>query len=160
MPDYRQSRTVGPPGRGMQQEVALPQAATVHYFVNQNLNIRLVDEDAEKWARDFSRIPTSQLRRFYEHVLGLRRRLDVESEQGAAREQTFERLRAEFKMLRAKAAYTFGRAESQKKDSYRSLLQFFTDHTAAVKTVKDFEAFCQHFQAVVAFHKVFVVVKE
>jgi CRISPR-associated protein Csm2 len=114
-----------------------------------------VDEEAVRWAKEFKDIKASQLRRFYEHVLSLRRRLDVESEQatGSRSEDAFARLRPEFKMLRAKAVYTYGRAGTRDRPAFQRLAQFFTNHTAAVQNLKDFEAFCQHFQAVMAFHK-------
>jgi len=90
------------------------------------------------------------LRRFYETVLSLKRRLELAAVSGDA---GFDRLRAEFKMLRAKAVYTQGRAASREKNAFTNLLQFFTNHTAAVQNARDFAAFYQHFQAVMAFHK-------
>ncbi len=57
-----------------------------------------------------------------------------------------------FEMLKAKASYAYGR---DKKDELYQLLTFFTHHTKAVKDAKDFEAFVQYFEAVVAYHKFF-----
>lgn len=146
-------RRGGPPPRQDSGTQQLPAAQPVHYFEQGRLSPALVDEKAEEWARKLAGIKASQLRRFYESVLGLKRRMDLEAEGGAAREAAFERLRAEFKMLRAKAVYTQGRAASRDRAAYGELLQFFTNHTAAVKNAREFAAFCQHFQAVVAFHK-------
>ncbi len=110
----------------------------------------LLETRAEQVAQSL-RIKPTQLRRFYDDVLRIRQRLETASGTDATqREQTFEHLRAEFKMLKAKAAYAHGRDERMFPEE---LLQFFIDHTASVKTAKDFDAFCRHFQAVVAFHR-------
>ena len=55
-------------------------------------------------------------------------------------------------LLRAKAAYTWGR-QSKYPDE---LVAFFTRHAHSVKTKADFlRGFQPHFEAVMAFHKVF-----
>lgn len=148
-----QNRRGGPPPRREDEIQQLPKPEPVQYFEKDRLRPALVDEEAEAWARRFASIKASQLRRFYENVLSLKRRLDLESEGGATRDAAFERLRAEFKMMRAKAVYTQGRAASRDRAAFGDLLKFFTNHTASVKTAHDFAAFCQHFQAIVAFHK-------
>jgi CRISPR-associated protein Csm2 len=127
----------------------------VEYFKGGVLNAELLDEGAEKVAQQLGGVSPSQLRRFYEDVLSLSRRLALEAEGSGneARENAFARLRPEFKMLRAKAVYTCGRAESNKQGDYHALMQFFIDHTANVRSVQEFDAFCKHFQAVLAFHK-------
>jgi CRISPR-associated protein Csm2 len=143
----------GPPPRpqgGYQSSAAeLPKPQPVSYFENGNkLRAALVDTEAEDWAGQFRDVSTSQLRRFYEHVITLRRRLDECPDEKRLNE--FELLRPEFKMLKAKAAYTVGRETKR-----LPLLQFFVNHTNAVKTVHDFSAFVRHFEAVIAFHKYF-----
>lgn len=147
-------RRGGPPPRREDDMRQLPRAQRVQYFDSEGrLRPALVDEEAEEWARKFAGIKASQLRRFYESVLSLKRRLELAAEGGLNRDAGFDRLRAEFKMLRAKAVYTQGRAASRDRGAFASLLQFFTNHTAAVQNARDFAAFCQHFQAVMAFHK-------
>jgi CRISPR-associated protein Csm2 len=147
-PTYRRD---GPPSQRENDARQLPQPQRVQYFDSEGrLRPALVDEEAEEWARKFAGIKASQLRRFYETVLSLKRRLELAAESGDA---GFDRLRAEFKMLRAKAVYTQGRAASRDRVAFTNLLQFFTNHTAAVRDARDFAAFCQHFQAVMAFHK-------
>ncbi|HOL71237.1 MAG TPA: type III-A CRISPR-associated protein Csm2 [Bryobacteraceae bacterium] len=147
-------RRGGPPPRREDDTNKLPQAQPVKYFdADGRLRPALVDEEAEAWAKKFTEIKASQLRRFYETVLNLKRRLELAAESGLNRDAAFERLRAEFKMLRAKAVYTRGRAASREKNAFTNLLQFFTNHTAAVQNARDFAAFYQHFQAVMAFHK-------
>ncbi len=141
----------GPPPR---EEIRLPDPQPVKYFVDENgVNARLdpdlLDKTAEEWAKKFDQLSASQLRRFYEHVLGLQRQLELESRDGD-REASFDRLRADFKMLKAKAAYAYKRQGAK---IPRDFLQFVVNHVKAVNTARDFEAFAKHFQAVVAFHK-------
>lgn len=134
---------------------SLPAPRQVTYFqADGSLMPALMDSQAEDLARQLSQVTTTQLRRFYDDVLTLRQRLAAEQRQGRDREAVFNDLRADFKMLKAKAVYTYGRSEKEKtKTVLRPLLQFFIDHVAAVNSARDFEAFCKHFQAVVAFHK-------
>ncbi|HEY3443125.1 MAG TPA: type III-A CRISPR-associated protein Csm2 [Paludibaculum sp.] len=153
----------GPPygGRGPQQqeEMRIPSAQPVVYLETGKVNATLFDEEAERWAKEFKEIATSQLRRFYEHVVTLRRTAEIEREQNPnlGDEGVFERIRPEFKMMKAKAAYTAGRADRRDKPKYLALLQFCVNHTHSVKTMKDFEVFCRHFESVVAFHKFYEV---
>jgi CRISPR-associated protein Csm2 len=144
------SAPVRPSPQGPQrEEIQLPTPQPVHYFTGGNLDPALLDKDAEQWAKKLKQLSSSQLRRFYEHVLGLDRRLNLESQHGD-REQAFSRLRAEFKMLKAKAAYAFKRHGAKVPPEF---LQFIINHVNAVNTVREFDAFTKHFQAVVAFHK-------
>ena len=130
---------------------SLPTPRPVIYFQpDGSLVPALMDHQAEDLAQRLSQVTTTQLRRFYDDVLTLRHRLAAEQRQGRDKEAMFNDLRADFKMLKAKAVYAHGRSE---KTMPRPLLQFFIDHVAAVNSARDFEAFCKHFQAVVAFHK-------
>lgn len=130
---------------------SLPTPQPVIYFQpDGSLVSALMDSQAEDLAQRLSQVTTTQLRRFYDDVLTLRQRLTAEQRQGHDKEAVFNDLRADFKMLKAKAVYAHGRSE---KTMPRPLLQFFIDHVAAVNNARDFEAFCKHFQAVVAFHK-------
>ncbi len=133
-----------PSGNQPSQMPTIPKPEKVEYLRNDHLREELVDVEAQNWAERFKDVKPTQLRRFYEHVLALKRRLD----ESPNPQQLFEAIRAEFKMLKAKAVYTAGR-----NNKLQPLLQFFVNHTAAVKTLKDFEAFLKHFEAVVAFHK-------
>ena len=131
----------------------MPQARDVVYFKDDRPDPDLMDRVAEDQAKDFDRegLKPTQLRRHYDDVITLRQRLNaMASKPGEARERAFDALRADFKMLKAKAAYAYGRDH---KTFPKSLLQFFVDHVHSVKTARDFDVFFQHFQAVVAFHK-------
>lgn len=138
--------------QGANQARTLPSPRPVQYYRDGNLSAPLLEQEAESVAKSLQQMKASQLRRFYDDVVSLRRRLDLESEPGTeSRDRTFDTLRAEFKMLKAKAVYANGRDRGRTFPD--EMLQFVIDHVSAVKTARDFEAFCRHFQAVVAFHK-------
>ena len=149
---YQQRGGQGGRGYGNPPEPkSLPTPRPIIYFQpDGSLVSGLMDHQAEDLAQRLSQVTTTQLRRFYDDVLALRQRLAAEQRQGRDKEAVFNDLRADFKMLKAKAVYAHGRSE---KTMPRPLLQFFIDHVAAVNSARDFEAFCKHFQAVVAFHK-------
>lgn len=132
---------------------SIPTPQPVEYFDGEGrLRPALVDSEAEERAKKLRNVTSTQLRRFYEEVLNLRQRIRPKGkEQGPHQEErAFEALRAEFKMLKAKAFYAHGRSN---KIFPEELLQFFVDHVQAVNKAEDFNAFFQHFQAVVAFHR-------
>ncbi len=138
-------------GNGASNTKTLPTPRAIQYFQADGALVpALMDSQAEELAQQLSQVTTTQLRRFYDDVLTLRQRLAAEQRQGRDKEALFNELRADFKMLKAKAVYAHGRSE---KTMPRPLLQFFIDHVAAVNNAREFEAFCKHFQAVVAFHK-------
>lgn len=130
------------------EELLRPPAQKVMYFVGNDrkaIDGRLLAEEAEKVARNLAKMPASQLRRFYAEVMSLKRRVEL------AR-TTDEEVRARMLLLRAKAAYTWGRQKSYPAE----LVRFFTRHAASVQTRDDFlRGFQPHFEAVMAFHRVF-----
>ena len=126
----------------------------VRYFENETLRPELLDEEALRVGQALADqgLKSAQLRRFYGDVLGLRRRFETESgvvppEQ---RESIFQEILPEFRLLRAKAYYAHKR-----KIIPDVMKQFVQQHVDAVKTSKDFLAFCRHFEAVVAYHYFF-----
>lgn len=130
---------------------------TVEYFDNNgNLREELVDADAETEGKTLAeaKLKHTQLRRYYEDVLNLRRRLEHEcaNQPDRSEEEVFRRLRPEFKMLRAKAYYAHKRSSKIFPDQFKD---FIERHVHSVQTAAQFRAFCQHFQAVVAFHRVY-----
>lgn len=157
----RQAPGNKPPGgggfnrpQGSQGGAPQIQPKPVKYFGSDGVpDARLLDEDAERLAKDLADegLAPTQLRRFFEDVLVLRRRLEHEMiNRGESQEAVFQRLLPEFKMLKAKAYYAKKRLRNKFPDK---LIQFFVDHTSAVKNVADFGMFCKHFEAVVAFHR-------
>lgn len=139
-------------GGGRSGARSLPAAQTVRYLEGEAIRAALLDGEAWRWAEKLQDVTNTQLRRFYDHVLNLRRRLEVETRDTGKdeRERVWQRLRPEFLMLRAKAAYASQRPSNRLPEE---ALQFVMDHTASVKTAAEFEAFCKHFQAVLGFHR-------
>ena len=128
-----------------------PPSKSVEYYVNKHINPELVDEIAESQAKELLDIAPTQLRRFYEDVLTLRRRLEVAAGQAQLTPAAaFDALRVDFKMLKAKAHYAVARNLRLK-----PLKTFFDLHVPKVTTAQDFHIFCKHFEAVIAFHKFF-----
>jgi CRISPR-associated protein Csm2 len=129
----------------------LPKPNNVRYFDDKGrLDPDLMDKEAAETAQALKHVKTTQLRRFYDDVNNLQRRLGAEKAHGVSENDAFEALRADFKMLKAKATYAHGRSDQTFPQAF---LQFVYDHVHSVKTARDFRAFCKHFQAVVAFHK-------
>lgn len=130
-------------------------AGKFSYFTAEgNLREALVDHEAEEQGKALKDVAPAQLRRYYEDVLNLRRRLEHESANvpGADPEKIWQKLRPEFRMLRAKAYYAHKRSEKVFTAEFRN---FIEKHVRSVETLKEFLAFCRHFEAVVAFHKVY-----
>lgn len=135
--------------------IAAPQnnGARVEYFEKSgNLREALVDSEAESVAKKLAaeKLTPTQIRAYYFEVLTLRRRVELEcanaSEEEA--EAIFLRYRPELKLLRAKVHYA--RARGTIKDEMKD---FMERHVRAVVKLRDFRAFCAHFEAVVAFHR-------
>jgi CRISPR type III-A-associated protein Csm2 len=108
----------------------------------------MLDAEARRVAEDLASLPASQLRRFYGSAMALRRRLELDTD----RKVPDEEIRSHLALLKAQAAYT------QKRNSRypKELVRFFTLHAASVQNRVDFlRGFQPHFEAVVAYHKVF-----
>jgi len=161
---YRGNSSSGPGGgRGGSSQQStmrqLPNPQTILYFINGQPSTDLVDREAENLGRALAvedGLKPTQLRRYYDDIQTLRTRLDAltqelsksHGEEKQARAAAFERLRADFKMLKAKAAYAHGRKLIPER-----LLTFFINHVHSVRNAEDFEVFFKHFQAVLAFHR-------
>lgn len=105
----------------------------------------LFDAEAQAEARLWSQIKSSQLRRFFGQVMADRRQFELNGPQ--ARD---EEAQVAMALLKAGAAYAAARDVARK-----PLAEFAAHHAERVKTVTDFRAFARHFEAVVAWHKVF-----
>lgn len=105
-------------------------------------------EEAQGWAK--MKIKSSQLRRFFGQVMADRRQLELKGPQ--ARD---EEAQVAMALLKAGAAYTAAREPDRK-----PLAEFAAHHAKLVRTVADFRAFARHFEAVVAWHKVFEKARE
>lgn len=157
--DDRTGAEPGSRGGGYRSlEQILRSQETVKYFTDPHrTSIRpdLLDREAEDIARKLQDIPASQLRRFFGTVMGIRRRIQVDSEFAS----NAEAIRAELAFLKASAAYTAKRLNytqaAKRKGDPLELVAMFTRHRNSVRDAKDFEAFARHFEAVIAFHKVY-----
>lgn len=125
----------------------------VPYYVNGKLNPDLVDTVAHTVAKTLGeKIRSSQIRRFYDDVIRLRQRLRQQASKVGSEEKAFEQLLADWKMLKAKVTYANAR---DNRTCPKEFKDFLVRHVDRVNTARDFEAFYQHFQAVIAFHKVY-----
>jgi len=148
-PPIPQPRPGDRPGANTPVTVGLPE---VTYFEQGRLREKLVDEEAETVAQllaDEGLTPT-QLRAYYFEVLSLRRRIELELANAGNGDETeiFAKHRPVLKMLRAKLHYAKARGTIRK-----NMQKWLEGHVRAVKELKDFRAFCAHFEAVVAFHR-------
>jgi CRISPR type III-A-associated protein Csm2 len=106
----------------------------------------LLDAEAQRIAKALATVPPSQLRRFYAEVMALRRRLDLDAS------LPDDEISAHLALLKAKAAYTCKRAERYPID----MVKFFTLHAASADGREKFmRGFQPHFEAVMAYHRVF-----
>lgn len=135
-------------GRDWERLLRPPETPFAYFAPNTEApRAEMLDREAEEVAKRLASLPASQLRRFYGAVMALRRRLDLD------KSVPDEEIRAQLALLKAQAAYTYRRRE---RDYPQELVEFFTRHAAAVRTRKDFLlGFQKHFEAVVAYHKVF-----
>jgi CRISPR-associated protein Csm2 len=105
----------------------------------------LFDREAQAEARLWSSIKSSQLRRFFGQVMADRRRFELKGEKARN-----EEAQVAMAFLKASAAYTAAREPARK-----PLAEFIAHHAGLVRTIADHRAFARHFEAVVAWHKVF-----
>lgn len=124
-----------------------PPAQKEAYFVGNGKTIRveLLDDKAQEMAAKLADLPNTQLRRFFDPVVALRLRAQ-------AGKLDAEQVKAELAMMKARAAYAHKRP-GQKVPA--ELVRFFTLHAASVDTPDKLVAFARHFEAIVAYHRVY-----
>ncbi|MCL6609364.1 MAG: type III-A CRISPR-associated protein Csm2 [Geminicoccaceae bacterium] len=140
----------GAGGAGGDAEVAAllkPPAEREQYFGPNGRTVRpdLLDARAREMAEKFKELPNTQLRRFYDPVVALR----LKAEAGKL---DAEQVKAELAMMKARAAYAHKRP-GQKVPA--ELVRFFTRHAASVDSPEKLVAFARHFEAIVAYHRVY-----
>lgn len=121
---------------------------TREYFTaDGSLRHELFDEEAQKEARIWvdSNIKTTQVRRFFGQAQADRRQIEL-----AGAKATDEQARVAMAFLKASTAYGAARDKHRK-----PLADFAHRHAGIVRTVQDFKGFLRHFEAVVAWHRVF-----
>jgi CRISPR-associated protein Csm2 len=127
----------------------LPTPAPLSYFSDpekKRLRPDILDDYAQKNAKDFKELKSAQLRRFYDDLKAIERKIMS----GKDPQENFERDRALIIMFKAKAVYA-----EKRKVAPLAFTQFIFDHVASIKDINDFKGFLKVFEAVVAFHKFF-----
>ena len=102
-------------------------------------------DEAKLWVN--SGIKTSQARRFFGAATAGRRRFDLRPNDDPPVDSE---ARVAMAMLKAETAYAAARDKARK-----PLADFVAHHAKLVKTIRDFGRFVSHFEAVVAWHRVF-----
>jgi CRISPR-associated protein Csm2 len=107
--------------------------------------------DAENLARKLAGIPASQLRRFYGGVRSIKRQIDLDPKLG------IDFIKSELALLKAKGAYALARLNYQTEGDRDpdELLTLLVRHSNSVEDRASFNAFVRHFEAIMAYHKVF-----
>jgi CRISPR-associated protein Csm2 len=107
------------------------------------LRPELLDKDAQERAKTLRDVASSQLRRFYAPTVAFKQRLQIDQK------VTNSEVEAQIAYLKASSAYAGARKQP------RALVEFFVAAANSVKTRADYLGFARHFEAVMAFHKVF-----
>lgn len=126
-------------------ETALESSA---YFTAKGLpRHELFDEEAQAEAQRWvdAGIKTSQVRRFFGQAQADRRQIELRGS-----DADDEQARVAMAFLKASTAYAAARDKNRK-----PLADFAARHAAQVRGIEDFKAFLRHFEAVVAWHRVF-----
>ena len=133
---------------------------SVQYFKDAEkkiLNEKLLDSNAEQVAKTFfgfdqrrrlKMVSSSQLRKFYNEVKSLEKKLD---------NQAFPIVYPLIKMLKSKAAYATAASKIKDKDEqplYKRFKEFLVESIDSIPEdgEKEFRAFCKYFEAVVGFY--------
>ena len=158
---FRPQSKGNPAPRGQERpgiEQRLRSKEKVDYFSDPErkaIKPELLDEKAEEVAKKMRDIPSSQLRRFFGSVMELKRRLEVDDKL----RKNPEPIRAELAFLKASVAYAAKRLNYDQSKHWQGepleLVSFVTRHKNSVNDTEDFLAFARHFEAVMAFHKLY-----
>jgi len=103
----------------------------------------LLDGEAQERAKALREVSSSQLRRFYGTTVAFKQRLQLDQR------VTNGEVEAQVAYLKASSAYAGARKQP------KALVEFFVAAANSVKTREDYFCFTRHFEAVMAFHKVF-----
>lgn len=102
-------------------------------------------EEARKWVD--SKIESSQVRRFFGQAQTDKRKIEIKGKSAVDEDALVA-----MAFLKAASAYADGRRDD---DQIKPLSDFMAHHAKMVRTKQDFSAFLRHFEAVVAWHRVF-----
>lgn len=157
MPHHQNQRphSSHPPGNKQHERREannLPESHPLAYFNDpekKQINADLLDTLARKLAKSFITLKTTQMRRFYDELKAIERKINM-GKDAQAQEKNFQNDRALIVLFKAKAVYS-----QKRKVSPPEFTQFIFDHIDSIKDVRDFQAFLKVFEAVVAFHRFF-----
>lgn len=105
----------------------------------------LFDEEAQAEARRWQSIKSSQVRRFFGQAHADRRQIELVGDKA-----TDEQAKVAMAFLKATSAYAAARDKDR-----APLADFAKHHANCVEGIDDFKTFLRHFEAVVAWHRVF-----
>ena len=112
----------------------------------------LLDTVAKKHAEEIQKVSKTQMRRIYDELKRLKRKVE------RADEQEFTKLLPYIFMEKSKIAYTVARAKKNKKkedgDSYENLKKIIEKYitTGNIKQKGDYLVFCDLMEAIIGFH--------
>lgn len=130
-----------------------PQKAKVVYFENDRIRPSLFREEARQAAEQLKNVDHTQVRRFFNAVEQLRRRLPRPDNPEGPKRFGAEELRAQLALLHMRALYAAARDPKN-----TPIADFIGRNVRAVTVSKDpiqafREGFRPHFEAVIGFHK-------
>ncbi len=119
------------------------------YFTSEgNIRPELFDQEAVKVADGILRIKPTQMRRIFDQIKQLRRRLDAG--------EVWEKILPLIKLQKAQMAYTIRRGKisggRDRENDWKNLELFMNDGLDSVKTAEDYAAFTDMMEAVYAYH--------
>ncbi len=127
--------------------------------IKKELFSQIAEQEAKKWASQRNRkgepeLSHSQVRKFYNEIKAIERYIEMRGE------NAFLEKLPEIKMIKAKAAYAYGRKLQRKGGSITKEFKNFLDaNIDQIKTLKDFKVFCKFFEAVLGFFEFYSISK-
>jgi len=108
------------------------------------------EKEAKKWAarryKGKPELSNTQVRKFYNEIKAIERYIEMREP------NTFVEKLPEIKMIKAKAAYAYGRKLQKKGGSItKEFKEFLDTNIDSIKTQRDFQIFCKLFEAVLGF---------
>jgi len=122
------------------------------YYLNENgdgIRPELLESEAEKQAQKFSRLNTTQLRKFFNEVKALEKKLKDNNDSD---EYFNKNLIPLIKMLKAKVSYSLARQEKKDFQQFKDFEEFLKRNIDNIKNKQDFKFFVLHFEAVIGYY--------
>ena len=113
------------------------------------LRPELLDSEARERAKELRGVASSQLYRFYATAVAFKQRLQIDQQ------VTDGEVEAQIAYLKASSAYSGARRQAKEQAKALPLVEFFAAAANSVRTREDYIGFTRHFEAIMAFHKVF-----